>query len=126
MVKSLHNINNRALFPPSGFIPSVPPTACNSVASFTKKASAYNVYITNQFLTINVPVIYMARYVMVLRRAASFTRGIGKGGHWKSRLFWALTWLRANDLPYLTPIFSIASSLVSNIPPGDLGGGWGA
>jgi hypothetical protein len=30
-------------------------------------------------LTINVPVVYMARYVMVLRRATSITRGILKG-----------------------------------------------
>jgi hypothetical protein len=31
-------------------------------------------------LTINVPVVYMARYIMVLRRARSITRGIGRGG----------------------------------------------
>jgi hypothetical protein len=41
-------------------------------------------------ITINVPVVYMALYVMVLRRARSITRGIGRGGPWKSRLFWTL------------------------------------
>jgi hypothetical protein len=38
-------------------------------------------------ITINVPVVYMALYVMVLRQARSITRGIGRGG---PRLFWAL------------------------------------
>jgi hypothetical protein len=42
-------------------------------------------------ITINVPVVFMARYVMVLRGATSL-RGIGRGGPWKSRLFWALKW----------------------------------
>jgi hypothetical protein len=41
-------------------------------------------------ITVNVPAVYMARYVMDLRRARSITRGIGRGGPWKSRLFWAL------------------------------------
>jgi hypothetical protein len=40
------------------------------------------------------------RYKMVLRRARSITRGIGKGGPWKSRLFWALKWLRAKRVPF--------------------------
>ncbi len=40
-------------------------------------------------LTINVPVVYMARNVMVLRGVRSITRGNGSGGPWKSRLFWA-------------------------------------
>jgi hypothetical protein len=31
-------------------------------------------------ITINVPVVYIARYVMVFRRARSITRGIGRGG----------------------------------------------
>jgi hypothetical protein len=30
-------------------------------------------------LTINVPVVYMARNIMVLRRAKSITRGTGRG-----------------------------------------------
>ncbi len=38
-------------------------------------------------ITINVPDVCMSRYIMVLRRARSITRGIGMGGHWKSRLF---------------------------------------
>jgi hypothetical protein len=42
--------------------------------------------------------------VMVLRRARSFTRGIGKGGPWKWRLFWALKWLRANLRSRIFPI----------------------
>ncbi len=32
------------------------------------------------FLTIIEPVVYMARYVMVLRRATSLTRVIGRDG----------------------------------------------
>jgi hypothetical protein len=40
-------------------------------------------------ITINVPVVYMARCVMVLRRARSITRGIERGWPWKSRLFLA-------------------------------------
>jgi hypothetical protein len=51
-------------------------------------------------ITINVTVIYMARYVMVLRRARSTTRGIGRGGPWKSRLLWDLKWLRAKRVPF--------------------------
>ncbi len=50
-------------------------------------------------ISINVPVVYMARYVMVLRQARSITRGIGRGGPWKSRLFWALKCLRAKRVP---------------------------
>jgi hypothetical protein len=44
----------------------------------------------------------MAQYVpvMVLRHATSITRGIGRGGPWKSRLFWALKWLRAKRMPF--------------------------
>jgi hypothetical protein len=38
-------------------------------------------------LTINVPLVYMARYLMVLRRATSIARGIRRVGPWKSRLF---------------------------------------
>jgi hypothetical protein len=30
-------------------------------------------------LTINVPVVYVARYVMILMRATSITRAIGRG-----------------------------------------------
>jgi hypothetical protein len=44
----------------------------------------------DESITINVPDVYMARYLMVLRRAISITRGIRKCGPWKSRLFWAL------------------------------------
>ncbi len=40
-------------------------------------------------ITINV---YMARDVMNLIRATSITRTIGRGGPWKSILFWALKW----------------------------------
>ncbi len=38
-------------------------------------------------ITINVPVVYMARYIIVLRQARSSTRGIERGGPWKSRVF---------------------------------------
>ncbi len=34
-------------------------------------------------ITISVPVVYTARYAMVLRRARNITRGIGRGGTWK-------------------------------------------
>jgi hypothetical protein len=44
----------------------------------------------DESITINVPDVYMERYLMVLRRAISITRGIRKGGPWKARLFWAL------------------------------------
>jgi hypothetical protein len=39
----------------------------------------YNKALMSSLLTINVPVVYMARYVLVLRRAKSITRGIWKG-----------------------------------------------
>jgi hypothetical protein len=36
-------------------------------------------------ITIKVHVVYMARYtVLILRQAISITRGIGRGGPWKS------------------------------------------
>ncbi len=41
-------------------------------------------------ITVNVPVVFMARYVMVLSRARSIRRGVRRGWPWKSRLFWAL------------------------------------
>jgi hypothetical protein len=37
---------------------------------------------------------------MVLRRARSITRGIGRDEPWKSRLFWALKWLRTKRVPF--------------------------
>ncbi len=39
---------------------------------------------------------------MVFRRVRSNTRGIGRGGPWKSRLFWALKWLLAKRVPFGT------------------------
>jgi hypothetical protein len=39
-----------------------------------------------------INVVYMAWYVMILRRALSIARAIGRDGPWKSRLFWALKW----------------------------------
>ncbi len=51
-------------------------------------------------LTINVPVVYMARYVIFWRRPRSITRGMGRGVPWKSILFWALKWLRAKRGPF--------------------------
>jgi hypothetical protein len=46
--------------------------------------------------------IFMARYVMVLRRARSITTtsGTGSGGPWKSRLLWTLKWLLAKRVPF--------------------------
>ncbi len=46
--------------------------------------------IRSDTITIKVPVVYMVRHEMVLRRARSITRGIEMGGPWKSRLLWAL------------------------------------
>ncbi len=43
-------------------------------------------------ITINVPVVYMARDEMMLMWAISITRGIGRGGPWKSRLFLGPKW----------------------------------
>jgi hypothetical protein len=43
--------------------------------------------IRHQPITINVPAVYTARYVLVLRRARSIRRSIGRGGPRKSRLF---------------------------------------
>ncbi len=38
-------------------------------------------------ITTNIHVVYMARYVIVLRRARSITSSIGRGGPWKLRIF---------------------------------------
>jgi hypothetical protein len=38
----------------------------------------------NVLVTINVPVVYIARDVMILMRATSITRAIGSGGPGKS------------------------------------------
>jgi hypothetical protein len=51
-------------------------------------------------ITINVPVVYMARYIMVLMRARSITRGIGRSGPWKIYTFWALKWIRARGVQF--------------------------
>ncbi len=34
----------------------------------------------DHLITMNVPVVYMERYVMILRQAISITRGIGRDG----------------------------------------------
>ncbi len=52
------------------------------------------------FLIINVPVVLMARDVMILRQAISITRAFVRVGPWKSRLFWALKWQRALRVPF--------------------------
>ncbi len=44
-----------------------------------KKEKPFDHYLVHK-LSINVPVVLMARYVMVLRRARSITRGIGRVG----------------------------------------------
>ncbi len=63
--------------------------------------SARNYSTNKNSVTINVPVVYtMARYAMILRRAISITRAIGRGGPWKSKLFWALKWQRAKRVSF--------------------------
>ncbi len=37
---------------------------------------------------------------MILMQAASISRAIGRGGPWKSRLFWVLKWQRAKRVPF--------------------------
>ncbi len=53
-----------------------------------------------QLQSFNVPVVNMARGVMILMRATSITRAIGRGGPWKSILFCALKWQRAKWAPF--------------------------
>jgi hypothetical protein len=63
--------------------------------------SARNYSTNKNSVTINVPVVYtMTRYAMILRLAISITRAIGRGGPWKSRLFWALKWQRAKRVSF--------------------------
>ncbi len=50
-----------------------------------------------RLLIITVPVVYMARVVMILMRAIFFSRAIGRVGP-EMRLFWALKWQRAKPL----------------------------
>jgi hypothetical protein len=52
----------------------------------TTQGSGFN----KPYITINVPVVYMAPYVMVVRRARSITGGIGRGGTKKVSIFRAL------------------------------------
>jgi hypothetical protein len=51
-----------------------------------KSAIKLNSQESNHEITINVPVVYIERYIMVLRRARSIARGIGRG-FWKSETF---------------------------------------
>jgi hypothetical protein len=52
-------------------------------------------------LTINVPVVYMARYVIVLRREVKHHyEGHWKGWALKIETFWALKWQRAKQVPF--------------------------
>ncbi len=51
-------------------------------------------------LTINVPVVYMARDVMFFMPAISISRAIGRGWALKSRLFRALKWYRVKRVPF--------------------------
>jgi hypothetical protein len=52
-------------------------------------------------ITNNVPVFYMARDVMILMQATSFTRAIGRGGPKKVEIFQGppLPIARVTDLP---------------------------
>ncbi len=77
--------------------------ACASGHSCYLKASALMTLLATPLdcaITINVPAFYMARYLMVLRRTRSITRGIGRSWPWKSSLFRALKWLRAKRVPF--------------------------
>ena len=49
-------------------------------------------------LTINEPVDYTARAVMILMRGKDITRAIERVGPWKSRLFWALKQLEQSEI----------------------------
>jgi hypothetical protein len=46
--------------------------------------------------TTNVPVVFMALVLNGFEGCNIITRGIGRGGPWKSRLFWALKWHERN------------------------------
>ncbi len=57
----------------------------------------------------------MARDVMILMRAASITRAIGRGGPWEPRLLWALKWQWSLVFtPYV--LFSNDGRLIYYIP----------
>jgi hypothetical protein len=56
-------------------------------------------YSLSTTLTINVPVVYMARDEMCLMRTNPF-RGLLEGVGPESRLFWALKWQRAKRAPF--------------------------
>jgi hypothetical protein len=44
-----------------------------------------------RLITINVPIVYMARDLIILMRATAITRASGRGGGpWKSIFLWAL------------------------------------
>ena len=60
-------------------------------------------------ITINVPVVCMGRDVLIWRRGKSITRAVWRGGPWKSRLFWALKWQRAQRVPFVPKKPSIAT-----------------
>jgi hypothetical protein len=49
-----------------------------SLVSTLKYFHTFLLYVAHT-VTINVPVVYMAQCVMILRRAISITRGIGRG-----------------------------------------------
>jgi hypothetical protein len=55
-------------------------------------------------ITIYVPVVYMARNLMIVMGATSFTMAIGRCGPGKSRLFWARKWQRVKRVPFGTKI----------------------
>ncbi len=81
-------------------------------------------------MTINAPVVHITQYVMVLRQARSITRGFGRGGPWKSRLFWALKWLRAKRVSWARRkerrLLLVALRTASRTFSGEFGRGGGA
>jgi hypothetical protein len=73
----------RLLLRGSGFKVNIPPPPHTSPPPFPFPS-------TSLIITIYVPVVYMARDVMILMRATSISRAIGRGGPLKSRHFWVL------------------------------------
>ena len=72
---------------------------------FKKTPVNFSLAISNFVLviTINEPVGYMARAVMILMRGKDITGSIGRGGPWKSSLFWALKSHERTFKPMLLP-----------------------
>ncbi len=74
---------------------------CRQTAQVNHKEVFYFLLFVNScWLTINVPVVYMAWDVMILMRATSITWAIGRRGPWKLILF---GWQRAKRVRFSGP-----------------------